>query len=223
MERRAFLKTLATLGVSLSLPADLAAAPDSVIDRVWERTADQWSLFTVDDYGTLCFANFREPETHRDVFDLPPVHSLTAEHVAGCYPLECFVVDECDRAATARGLSEQEAEDFAYEFWRDWFDGLSPADRTRMNQAIERWLDDAIDWEFEGDWIYEVATAQGAAYRFFLGWDWRELERIGVAIIEGEYPGSSFFAARLRKTPEEANNLAIEQGLPMRFVSERRA
>jgi len=44
------------------------------------------------------------------------------------------------------------------------------------------------------------------------------LAAIGVEIIEGNHPGSSYSVAELRKTLEEANAEAVKQQLNIRFL-----
>jgi hypothetical protein len=46
------------------------------------------------------------------------------------------------------------------------------------------------------------------------------MDALGVVIIEGEHPGSSYFAAELRIPVEEANAIAEENGWTIRFVRE---
>ncbi len=45
------------------------------------------------------------------------------------------------------------------------------------------------------------------------------LDALGVLIVEGEHPGSSYYAAELRNDIEEANGVAQSLGLPFRFKS----
>jgi len=40
---------------------------------------------------------------------------------------------------------------------------------------------------------------------------------LGVDIIEGEHPGSSYYAAELRQDVDYANQVAKEMGLGFRF------
>ena len=46
-----------------------------------------------------------------------------------------------------------------------------------------------------------------------------DLETLGVDVIEGEHPGSTYYAAELRGDIDEANRAAKKIGLPVRFVA----
>ena len=56
-----------------------------------------------------------------------------------------------------------------------------------------------------------------SAYRFFSSMDYADLRTLGVKVIEGEFPGSSYFEAELRIPIDEANARAEAAGIPVRF------
>ena len=56
-----------------------------------------------------------------------------------------------------------------------------------------------------------------SAYRFFSSMDYADIRTLGVKVIEGECPGSTYFAAELRIPIEEANARAEAAGIPVRF------
>lgn len=58
---------------------------------------------------------------------------------------------------------------------------------------------------------------QEAALNYFRDLDSDIRELLGVSIIEGDHPGSSYFAAELDNSIEEANKIAIEHGIQIRF------
>ena len=58
---------------------------------------------------------------------------------------------------------------------------------------------------------------QEAALNYFRDLDSAICELLGVSIIEGDHPGSSYFAAELDNSIEEANKIAIEHGIQIRF------
>ena len=60
-------------------------------------------------------------------------------------------------------------------------------------------------------------AAQRAALTYFQQMDDQTLDLLGVEIVEGEHPGSSYFAAELRRSVEEANRAAEKASLPVRF------
>lgn len=63
-----------------------------------------------------------------------------------------------------------------------------------------------------------LITRRGrSAYRFFSNMDYADLRTLGVKVIEGECPGSSYFAAELRIPIDEANARAEAAGIDVRF------
>lgn len=81
-----------------------------------------------------------------------------------------------------------------------------------------QWLAAPPDWGCEGDYIFQYASGQEAALRMFRDEiDANVVELLGVVIIEGECPGSSYYAAELRIGIEEANAIAAENRVPLRF------
>ncbi|WP_312260634.1 hypothetical protein [Limnohabitans sp.] len=62
------------------------------------------------------------------------------------------------------------------------------------------------------------------AKRYFEDYPSEILDEIGVEVIDGEHPGSTYFAARLKRKIDisEANKVAKKLGLPFRFKNMRR-
>lgn len=56
-----------------------------------------------------------------------------------------------------------------------------------------------------------------SAYRFFSSMDYADLDTLGVKVIEGECPGSTYFAAELTVPIEEANAPAAAAKIDIRF------
>ena len=57
----------------------------------------------------------------------------------------------------------------------------------------------------------------GAAKVFFDSLDFDTLDELGIKIVEGEYPGSTYYAAELMGDVEVANAVASRLGVPVRF------
>ncbi len=70
-------------------------------------------------------------------------------------------------------------------------------------------------------YLPESGTAQGAALAFFRRMAVDDLETLGVDVVEGEHPGSTYYAAELRGDIDEANRAAEAAGIPVRFVAAR--
>jgi len=224
MNRRTFLKTLVALGVTLPMPVDLLSATEVEIDTTWEQIRDVWGLFEVNDYGTLSYANFREPETRFDAYGINDASELDVCDIARNPRLamraQCHyegLLEE--RFGTDGDLPEEDLTQLAESDWEEWLENCSPEERLQFDRELNECLADSPDWSgYEGDLLYQNATARGGAYHYFLQRDFAELEELGIVIIEGEHPGSSYYAAELRIPVEEANAIAEENGWTIRFV-----
>lgn len=161
------------------------------------------------------------------------VHDLYEEARSGVeeevYDLERDLDDgefvaECDldalrkRIAARRAVLENMPSE-PYEGASSWVSDLD-ADtfREKVVPQIEAWLAGAPGMA-EVDYIPDNATGRGAAFEFFRDMDSDSLRQLGVKVIEGEYPGSSYYAAELRRGIGVANTAALENGIPIRFVS----
>src|SRR3954452_17938334 len=111
MDRRTFLKTLAALGVSVSLPASLDNPCE--VDAAWTATTKSWGLFEVNDYGTLSFANFEEPRTRRGIYGLAPADQLGVQDISRCQPLDSHVEQHFLDAIDELGLDPLQTEALA--------------------------------------------------------------------------------------------------------------
>ena len=64
------------------------------------------------------------------------------------------------------------------------------------------------------------ANAQSSAAlakKYFERFDYKTLDGIGVQIVEGDHPGSIYYAAVLRQDVDYVNNIARSLGLKFRF------
>jgi len=88
-----------------------------------------------------------------------------------------------------------------------------------LRKIVADWLAEPIDWD-EQEWFPRDWSGQGAALEFFHRLDRDALYALGVAIVEGDHPGSSYYAAELRNELADANATAQRLGLPFRFRAE---
>jgi hypothetical protein len=102
------------------------------------------------------------------------------------------------------------------EPWRPLIQAVdSDMELARMKEIIVKWLAEPVDW-YEMDWFPERWCGQGAALSFF-NETWDVNRELGVRIVEGEHPGSTYYAAELRVPVEDANEAAARLELPFRF------
>ena len=94
--------------------------------------------------------------------------------------------------------------------------GLKRA-RQAAREIMQAWLQEPVDWGY-ADWFPVDFGAQGHAYRYFSMMPLEICEELGVVIVEGDCPGSTYFAAELRQSIPDANRAAAKLGLPFRFA-----
>ncbi len=68
----------------------------------------------------------------------------------------------------------------------------------------------------------EAENPQEAALLFFRKMPPEALDKLGIEIVEGEHPGSSYFAAELRSEIDQANRSASNSGIRVRFMPIKR-
>ena len=239
INRRSFLQALIAVGAAYALPAK---ATKKQIDQAWEEAqANPW-IFEVDENGTLVEADVPEPSVWADVFDISPEHAKTTQNfiadISGCMPLTHslgrMMDDEIESLEYALAHNEQELSpnelsqsqlksealkkfrDDYEEAWQDWVALEGVAGLPKFKAIVKQWLQEPIDW-MQSEWFPLRSGAQGAALGFFESQSYELLNAIGVVIIDGEHPGSSYFAAELRTDVDEANVTAEKLVLPFRF------
>ena len=210
--------------------------------------AEPITEFEVSEGGTLRMADFAEAETRAEFYEY--VASFwsrspkdLAEAMGECQPLAWAVHsiysnfrDEleadfqdaqgagsghkrklADLKAQLDALPEEPEEGAA-----DWLLSLTSKEfEGRVVPEIEKWFGEPPNWSFEDGYLPESGTAQGAALEFFRDMVADDLETLGVDVVEGEHPGSTYYAAELRGDIDEANRAAEAAGIPVRFTSRR--
>jgi hypothetical protein len=223
LNRREFLKSLLAIGVSVAVPYDLASAAakptfniDNASDAEIDTILDNGICgFEVNDYGTISFADFVEPTTRAEAYgysvdELQDIRSLVS--FAESNPLSSRLQYIYEWALEA----EPDGPDYG---WVTWLEESPDEARPLIYAEVEEYLAEAPDYN-DYDFLPDNTNAQGAAYKFFQTEDWDELEQLGIVIVEGECPGSSYYAAELRNTVEDANRIAADLGVWYRFKVE---
>lgn len=198
--------------------------------------------FEVCEGGTLKMANFIDAkirsEFYEDVASDPWQRSPTdlADAIAYCQPLawevekiysECrdellYNIDEEDpdlvkikSLEAMLALMPEEPDDGL----KDW---LEQVDSETFNDIIvpqlKSWFSEPPDRTWEDGYLPELGTAQSAALYFFRDMDQVSKSMLGVTVVEGQHPGSSYYAAELRISISKANAAAKKSGIPVRFV-----
>lgn len=215
MNRREFLQSIAAFATSFAIPLDvIASAPESVIDQVWRAVSDDPITFYVNEYGALSSDAVEiYPATRKELLDY--------QEVASREDLLKFAHDNASIADVLEcELSDPDWFDEDEDVPDDWEAWLMSADEETIDMLIDRvndWINDIPD---ERD--YEIAnlrgySGRGDALRFFRD-DFAYCDDLDIVVVEGDCPGSSYFAAELRKDIDEANALAQELDIPIRFA-----
>lgn len=179
------------------------------------------SEFEVDSSGTLTVADFPEPEVRSEFYE--SVASFWSKSPSSLVE----AMEECEPLAWAVQSIYEEQQDENQEGnteeTTDWVLGLSAkAFKEQVVPEIREWFDSPPDWDYEDDYLPKEATAQGAAMEFFESMDGETLDILGVEIVEGEHPGSTYYAAELTVPIGQANKAAAAAGIPVRFTKRKK-
>lgn len=201
--------------------------------------------FEVHDGGTLTVANFVEPSTRaeyyedvadrwadspQDLFDAMSECEPLAWAVQSIYSdlrgdLESVLHDAESRSTTNKlritALKKRLADltDESEVGAIDWLLSLTDDEfESLVVPVINRWFKDEPNWSYEDGYLPLGLTAQGAALNFFKDMESELLDAIGVAIVEGDHPGSTYFAAELRMSVIDSNAEAEKRHLGIKFV-----
>lgn len=197
-------------------------------------------IYEVDEYGTLFEQGAQEPTTNQDLHpDLDPNVLFDAEDLIGLLEESrpaCMVVEQLllehlqdledalehpalDR--TTRAILERELESCQFMRHTDatlFAGGMSIDDVSRVRQRLIEWLSEPID-EVIGDMDAVYASVQYRTLKVFEAMSADRLDELGVRLVHGEYPGSTYYAAELAGDLATANVRAEAMGLSVRFVS----
>lgn len=203
------------------------------------RRSKPFTIFEVDEYDTIRQHGVPDPETNADIYpDVDPDDIRSgrdASELADRHPgfgglVMRLIEDECDQVeASLQALPEDSPRrrkltvlvELLTEQMDDcasWLEALPPERLQPVLDLVTRWLAEDIDWtscEIPMD-----AGAQGEALSWFESMTSDVLEDLGVVIVNGEHPGSTYYAAELKGDVETANRKAEALGLDIRFVRE---
>jgi hypothetical protein len=208
----------------------------SAQDDTCDKQLKKLFFFDVDESGTITEPDFKEPKINSEIFNNISVDRLTTPEII-IDEVECYDAlvehfrwlardeqeklihrmelqgyrDDQEHQRMRRLAEELEDED---EGWKKWINTEGDEGTLRFRKVIVDWLAAPIKWTED---MPDNATAQDSAKRFFEHEDLATLDELGVSIVEGESPGSTYYAAKLGKTVEEVNEIAQKRGLSYRF------
>lgn len=204
---------LASIGASAVLPS--FGASETEINQAWEKLLSEPITFEVDEYNTITVPWAKLPEINADIYydvnaDVESSKELLSEiesvsNLSDHFAYEFEVL--ADQPGTSQLVDQLLDRDLG---WEDW---VLLGDLEEHKARVDAWLNEGIDWDYAPASVGPV----GEAYHYFNNFAWSTQEELGVVVIEGEHPGSSYYAAELRVSAEEANQRAERVGLPIRF------
>ena len=216
ISRREFLQGLAAFGAAVVIPS--IEASEAEINRVWEKLLTEPISFEVDEYNTISMPWAKFPEVNADIYydvsvDVDTNKELLAviqsvNNLSDHFAYEYEALADCPPG-------ENKLIDKLLELDLGWEDWVLSGDLEEHKNSVRAWLSEGIDWDYAPTTVGPV----GEAYQYFNNFAWSTQEDLGIVVIEGEHPGSSYYAAELRVPVEEANHRAQSLGLPIRFVS----
>ena len=215
ISRREFLKSLAAFGAAIVVPP--IDASEVEINQVWEKLFNEPITFEVDEYNTISMPWVKSPEINADIYyDLNVGVETNQEllsEIQNYSQLSDRIASDFEYFADCPGENEQVDLLIAQKLgWEDW---ILRGDLEEHIARVEAWLKEGIDWDYAPATVGPV----GEAYQYFNNYAWSTQEDLGIVVIEGEHPGSSYYAAELRVPVEDANQRAEQMGIPIRFIS----
>ena len=166
------------------------------------------TIFEVLKAGTLLMEGVELPDTRADAYDLDPKSLQDAGDLIraaeDCPPLEWYLDRERDATGGPPDVNT-------------WLESLPARALCTVIRGVRQWLREEPDWVQEDDYLPRTSEPQGAALAFFRDWDSDDRLALGVRIVEGEYPGSSYYAAELICEPAAANATSASRGFGVWF------
>ena len=187
-------------------------------------------IFEVRESGQLLIADYHAPETRMDAYQLSPNAVQNKEYL--------LQEASCIQAMRAQiyFISHEYFSDYSMEDWLEsdvetFVEKLNAEQFEKLGNHLLEWLNkdfyEAGDDEtmpYNRD-IRTPLSGSSAAYRLFNGDDYCDefepdevIELLGIEIVEGEHPGSSYYAAELSISIDEANKIAEQKKVAIRFV-----
>ena len=101
--------------------------------------------------------------------------------------------------------------------WDTWLLAQDAEAHQRLLTEASEWVEGRpSDYDYD-DTNWESNLGQGYAMNYFQN-EFEFCHEFKISIIEGECPGSSYYAAELGMSVEEANALTEKLGIPIRFA-----
>lgn len=200
------------------------------------------TTYSVTTEGVIVVPGMPEPKIRADVFEQVDLRGVHTRHelialIKACQPLtqhfrqlsqayldrygqagafvDSLLAKQRPRAGAQQLILRALRRD-PDEGWRQWIDYSGDAALEGFLQHVRDWLDHEIVWS-ESDEFDTVWNGQAAALIVFEDLPKAILKALGVKIVDGDVPGSSYSAAELVRDIDEANRVAAMLELDFRF------
>lgn len=236
MDRRSFLRSLLAVGACATLPRQIARASDPEFEQAWTQLQADPVVFCVDDGGTLWMPSASDPVIRRQAFNLDITPTMSAKQLIqelhGCPRATDYLcakaAEDWERADSQSGAAAKKRArsltkalggeplngDGDWESWLLWKGKVGELGEARA--TLDTWLDAELEWD-DYESLPRDYGQQGAALSFFEDHLAADLAALGVVIVEGDHPGSSYYGAEIHGNIEEANERAQRLGWPIVF------
>jgi hypothetical protein len=175
------------------------------------------TTFNVSDEGTLWIDGIDDSMTRGDCWVLYLSSNPTADEIMSLAEENWDAKQVVGEVYLDRAKVDSDDPDVDPDDLAEWLEA-DPENVAAVATSLRKWLDDTSLNEEDYDAAdLNGVTAQGAALRFWRDGDLAP-DDFGIVIVEGEHPGSSYYAVELRESVEYANEVAQRLGAPVRFV-----
>jgi len=205
-----------------------AVFKDLAVEAKFYMRAKMYDFYEVNEYGTITDPQGKYPEIKAEVFsvDTRLINNKKdlINEIECCHPLTWYF-NELARYKIEDLVAQDEESQQAQEMkslvdredtWKHLLE--IEFNLEAYKELIDQWLDSPINWDESEYFTCNDITPQGMAKSFFDALDVDVADDLGVVIVEGDHPGSTYFAAELRKGVDHANYRAESLGLDFRFV-----
>ena len=219
INRREALRLLVSIGLGESLKIDLDTATNAEVKASHAQAMEFRETLYVDESGTILLPSEDDWEmpTWREAFGIDEIKNIADVHAAanGCWHLEVVlengieIINE-EREHAAAGSSEK----FIPLDVDDLETAYNKEEHAYIVSTVDEWADEVME---EPEWLPLSATPNGQAYLLFEDWDPDIRDCLGIQLVEGDHPGSSFMGAQIFENLDDVNKELQGMGIPLRF------
>ncbi|WP_433989926.1 hypothetical protein SuNHUV7_09510 (plasmid) [Pseudoseohaeicola sp. NH-UV-7] len=218
LTRRSFLTALLAAGFCFPGAENNASALED-LDAIGRTLKTEPLIFDVLPYGGELVASNYLPNADRyTAYDVSPEDLQFGE---GTYDLLDRIQALQDAIYTyAFDITDdaEALEDWGTDMAADFVDALPGDKRADLTRYLQRWFEGAPDFEErDSNDIVRPTDGRQMAFRLFWDFDPEILDALEIYVVEGDSPGSTYYAAEMRGDVDEANRIARELGMPWHF------